>query len=245
MSNISLLVNTGTWYELSEFIPSSANSCLNSYISISIYSHHVSQITKLIHQLQVCIDTNIYTCSSSNSYCIYTPSTNKWLHRFARAIELLPMPLPQRQRGQLAAFCIFFCRSPLIITFVIFVFTQMPLLSMLTFSSLSLLVRWCLISPITTKSSTYNNSHGNVTPNCLDNASMTVKHNIQWNIFSSIKCPTTSAVSLEYTAITSEHATSMTIDQCTAAERKWQRIQSYYCKPISAIWCQRCALLHC
>jgi len=96
------------------------------------------------------------------------------------------------------------------------------------------LVRWCSVSPITAKSSTYNNSHGKVTLNCLDNASMTVKHNIQWNIFSSIKWPTPSAVSLESTAITSENATSMTIDQCTAAERKWQRIQSYYCKPISA-----------
>jgi len=113
-------------------------------------------------------------------------------------------------------------------------FTQMPLLSMLTFSSFSLLVRSCSVSPITTESSTYNNSHGKVTLNCLDNASMTVKHNIQWNIFSSIKWPTTSAVSLESTAITSENATSMTIDQCTAAEHRWKRIQSYYCKPISA-----------
>jgi len=40
-----------------------------------------------------------------------------------------------------------------------------------------------------------------------------------------MKWPTNSAVSLESTAITTENATGMTIDQCTSAERKWQRNQ--------------------
>jgi len=55
----------------------------------------------------------------------------------------------------------------------------------------------------------------------------------------------TSAVSLESTAVTSQNATGMTIDQCTAAEHKWQHIQSYYCKLISVTYCQICALLDC
>jgi len=45
----------------------------------------------------------------------------------------------------------------------------------------------------------------------------------------------TSAVLLESTAVTTENATGMTTDQLhTSAEHKWQQIQSYYCKPISA-----------
>jgi len=32
INDISLLVNTGTWYQLSEFIPSNSNSCPDSYI---------------------------------------------------------------------------------------------------------------------------------------------------------------------------------------------------------------------
>jgi len=41
-------------------------------------------------------------------------------------IELLPTPLSQTPHSYLAAFCITFCRSPLIITLVIFIFTLMP-----------------------------------------------------------------------------------------------------------------------
>ena len=56
----------------------------------------------------------------------------------------------------------------------------------------------------------------------------------------------TSAETLESTAVTTENATGMAIDQWrTSAEGKWQHSQSYYCKPISATQCQDCALLHC
>ena len=37
------------WYQLPEFIPSNSNSGLNSFISISVYTQHVAEITKLIH----------------------------------------------------------------------------------------------------------------------------------------------------------------------------------------------------
>ena len=65
--------------------------------------------------------------------------------------ELLPKPLLQTPDGYLTAFCLTFCRSPLIITLVLFILTLMPLLSTLSFHSLSLLINSCSVSAITAK----------------------------------------------------------------------------------------------
>jgi len=52
-----------------------------------------------------------------------------------------------------AAFCATFCRSALMMTFVLFIFTLMPLFSTLSFHSLSLLIRSSSVSAIITKAS--------------------------------------------------------------------------------------------
>jgi len=62
---------------------------------------------------------------------------------------------------------------PLIITWFLFIFTVMPLFFTLSFHLLSLLIRSSSVSAITTKSYTYNYSHGKATLNSLDKASMT------------------------------------------------------------------------
>jgi len=81
--------------------------------------------------------------------------------------ELLPSPLPQTPHGHLTAFCVIFCRSPLIMTLVLFISTLMPLFSMKSFHSV-----------IRTRSSVYNSSHGkaSATLNSQDKASMTIKN---------------------------------------------------------------------
>jgi len=63
------------WHQLPEFIPSNSNSGLYSCISISIHTQHVTWITKLILQLQICTDTNIYLC---DLYWLLD-SSNLWL----------------------------------------------------------------------------------------------------------------------------------------------------------------------
>ena len=63
--------------------------------------------------------------------------------------ELLPTPLLQTLHGHLAAFCLSFWRSPLIITLVVFILTLMPLLSTLSFHSLSLLISSSSVSAVT------------------------------------------------------------------------------------------------
>jgi len=62
------------WYQLLKFIPASSNSGLHSRIRISIHTQHV---TKLIHLLQLCTGTNIYTSATCTSYRIQTAYTNK------------------------------------------------------------------------------------------------------------------------------------------------------------------------
>jgi len=83
---------------------------------------------------------------------------------------ILPTPLAQTPHGHLTAFC----RFPLIITLVLFIFTFMPLFSKLSFHLLSLLVRSSSVSAITATSLTYNNSHGKLTLHSLDKAHMTI-----------------------------------------------------------------------
>jgi len=88
---------------------------------------------------------------------------------------------PQTPHGHITAFCITVCRSPLIITLVLFIFTLMPLFSTLSFHSLSLLIRSSSVSAITTRSSVYNNSHGKATLIYLDKASMTITNSKRLN----------------------------------------------------------------
>jgi len=52
-----------------------------------------------------------------------------------------------------------------------------PLLSTLSFQSLSLLINTSSVSAITAKSSAYSSSHGRATLNSLDMASMTITNN--------------------------------------------------------------------
>ena len=52
-----------------------------------------------------------------------------------------------------------------------------PLLSTLSFQSLSLLINTSSVSAITAKSSAYSSSHGRATLNSLDMASMTIRNN--------------------------------------------------------------------
>jgi len=70
--------------QLLEFIASSLDSSFHSCIciSISIDTQHVTQVAKLIHCLQICTRTNIYTCDTCTGYQIWATSTNKWLHNF-------------------------------------------------------------------------------------------------------------------------------------------------------------------
>ena len=89
--------------------------------------------------------------------------------------QLLPTPLLQTPHGHLTAFCLTFWRSPLIKTLVLFILTLMPLLSTLSFHSLSLLIGSSSVSAITAKSSAYSSSHGRATLNSLDMASMTIR----------------------------------------------------------------------
>jgi len=67
--------------------------------------------------------------------------------------------------------------SPLIITSVLFIFSFIPLPSSQSFYWLSFLIS-SLLSAITTKSSTYSNSHGKASLNFMDIASVTVAE--QW-----------------------------------------------------------------
>jgi len=93
-------------------------------------------------------------------------STNKWLHHFVHATlytttlivyQLLTTstntlywnttnPVPHTSHGHLALFCIGFWRSPLIRTLVLFIFTLTPLVSTLSFHSLSLSIRSSSVS---------------------------------------------------------------------------------------------------
>ena len=57
----------------------------------------------------------------------------------------------------------------------------MPLLSTLSFHSLSLLISYSSVSAITAKSSAYSNSHGKATLNSLDTASVTIMNNSRLN----------------------------------------------------------------
>ena len=81
-----------------------------------------------------------------------------WTHflQLVHCIELLPTPLPHTPHGHLTAFCVTFCRSPLIMTLVLFIFTLVPLFSTKSFHSLSLLIRSSSVFAITTKSSAYS-----------------------------------------------------------------------------------------
>jgi len=114
----------------------------------------------------------------------------------SKRTELLPTPLPQTPHGHLTTFCVTFCHSSLITTLVLFMFTLIPLFSMLSFHSLSLLIRSSSVTAIsaipcvnnsmthhilkgcgyndTTRSSACNNSHGKATLNSLDKASTTI-----------------------------------------------------------------------
>ena len=59
-------------------------------------------------------------------------------------------------------------------TLVLFILTLTPLLSRLSFHSLSLVTNSSSVSAITAKSSAYSSSHGRATLNSLDMASMTL-----------------------------------------------------------------------
>jgi len=114
------------WYQLPEFIPSSSNYGLCSCISISICTHRVTKIAKLIHQRQISlalISTLVppvlitgfkqplqindphfgHTILYTSVYFVYT----NFLH-LVHCIELLPTPLLQSPHGHLTAFCIKF-----------------------------------------------------------------------------------------------------------------------------------------
>jgi len=91
----------------------------------------------------------------------------KWLCCVCLLLALIP-------DGHLTAFCVTFCRSPLIITLVLLIFTLMPLFSTLSFHSRSLLIRSSLVSAMTATSSAYNNSHHKATLNSFNNASITI-----------------------------------------------------------------------
>jgi len=124
------------WYQLPEFIPSNSNSGLHSCISISIHTQHViTQIAKLIHYLQLCTGTNIHTCvcilcwllglsnlykqMTSSLYACYPLYHCTSCVQLVHCIELLPTPLPHTTHGHLAAFCLNFWCSSLVITFVL------------------------------------------------------------------------------------------------------------------------------
>jgi len=72
--------------------------------------------------------------------------TNFW--QLVHCNELLPTPLLHTLHGHLTAFCLTFCRSPLIITLVLCIVTLMPLLSTLSFHSLSLLISCSSVSMV-------------------------------------------------------------------------------------------------
>jgi len=141
----------------------------------------------LVHKITVCILPTCPHLQSTNFGPLFTcwrsagPHLHVALHflcnhfvQLVHCIELLPTPLPQTPHGHLTAFCITFCRSPLIITLLLFIFTLMPLFSTKLFCLLSLLIRSSSVSANTTRSSAYNNSNGKATLNSLDKASMTV-----------------------------------------------------------------------
>jgi len=127
-----------------------------------LYSHSTCHLSNKTYPLTPdCIDT----CESCTGFWNHAASTNKCLHHYVymlpfiplhflcthfwqlvQCIELLPTPLPHTLSGHLTAFCINFCHSPLIITLVLFICTLMPLFSMKSFHSISLLIRSSSIS---------------------------------------------------------------------------------------------------
>jgi len=99
---------------------------------------HWHQYLHLCILYQLLDSRNLYKQMSSTLYTTTFP-----VYLLVHCIGLLPTPLPQTTHGHLAAFCITFCRPPLIITLVLFIFTLMLLISTLSFHSLLPSVLWC------------------------------------------------------------------------------------------------------
>jgi len=75
------------WYQVTEFIPSNSNS--TPQVHQHLHPHSACYLNNKIYALlQICTDTNIYTCATCTGYWIQSTSTNKWLHHFGQAIFL-------------------------------------------------------------------------------------------------------------------------------------------------------------
>ena len=114
------------------------------------------------------------------------PTTSYSIHFFAQSLSSFHNTCPYHRNlfccstdimSTIPSLSLSSLTDTLIITLVLFIFTLMPLFSMLSFHSFSLLIKSSSVSALTTKSSAYNSSHGKVTLNSQDMASMTITNN--------------------------------------------------------------------